>query len=118
MTEQKPKKFYVRFSREADFDKICDFYDLNAHKNVRKRHEELIKKLVKDGAVILIEDEDGKIVASSVSYPHKVADKEGIERVQWQEIGSTRVVLRVRPITASLLKLSTLPSGRRLISIW
>ena len=97
MTEEKPKKYYVRFSKEADFDKVCEFYDMNAHKNVRKRQQELVKKLVKDGAVVIIEDEHGAIVASSITYPHKVTDSDGVEHVKWQELGTTRCVLNGYP---------------------
>lgn len=93
----KPTKYFVRFSSTADFDKIVEFYDLNAHKNVRKRQHELMKKLVEDGAVVMIEDAQGKIVAASITYPHTVTDKNGIEHVQWQEIGTTRIVLNGYP---------------------
>lgn len=94
MTEpQKPKKYYVRFSQPADEAKILEFYDLNGHKNVRKREATLLRDRIEEGAVVFIEDEAGKIVASSITYPHKVKDSDGVEHVKWQEIGSTRVVL-------------------------
>lgn len=92
-----PDKYFVRFSTAADHQKIMDFYELNAHKNVRKRQSDLVQKLADTGAVILIEDAQGKIVASSITYPHKVTDPDGVERVKWQEIGSTRIVLNGYP---------------------
>lgn len=92
-----PQKYFVRFSRAADFDKISEFYDLNSHKNVLKRQTELMKQLAKDGAVILIEDGTGKIVAASITYAHKTTDKNGVERVEWQEVGTTRCVLNGYP---------------------
>lgn len=93
----KPTKYFIRFSAKEDFDKIVEFYDLNAHKNVRKRQTELMKKLAEDGAVVIIEDEKGKIVAASITYPHTVTDKNGQERVEWQEVGTTRIVLNGYP---------------------
>jgi len=95
MTE--PKKYYIRFSTANDYDKIMEFYDDNAHKSVRKRQQELMKQLAEDGAIVLIEDDKGTIVASSITYAHKVTDKNGIEHVQWQEIGTTRIVLNGFP---------------------
>jgi len=92
-----PKKLFIRFSNANDFDNIMEFYELNAHKNVRKRQSDLMKQLAEDGAVVLIEDEQGKIVAASMTYPHKTPDKAGVERVQWQEIGTTRIVLNGYP---------------------
>ena len=88
-----PKKYYIRFSVEEDFDRISEFYDLNAHKNVLKREHDLMKQLTGDGAVILVEDEKGKIVAASITYAHKAKDEHGVEHVQWQELGTTRCVL-------------------------
>jgi hypothetical protein len=90
---KKPAKYFIRFSQAEDFDKISEFYDLNAHKNVRKREHDLIKHLAEDGAVILVEDEKGRIVASSITYAHKGLDDKGVEHVMWQELGTTRCVL-------------------------
>lgn len=92
-----PEKYYIRFANKDDFDKIVEFYDLNAHKNVRKREQALMKTLADDGAVILIEDAKGKIVAASITYPHKATDDKGNEVVKWQEMGTTRIVLNGYP---------------------
>jgi hypothetical protein len=92
-----PKKYFVRFSQKEDHDKVLEFYNLNAHHNVRKRETELVKKMADEGAVVLIEDEKGAIVAASITYGHKVKDKDGVEHVKWQEIGSTRIVLNGFP---------------------
>lgn len=97
MPESNLPKYYVRFSQTADRDKILDFYDLNAHKNVLKRDVDLMKHLVDDGAVVLVEDEQGKIVASSITYSHKVSDAQGIEHTQWAELGTTRIALNGYP---------------------
>jgi hypothetical protein len=88
-----PKKYFIRFSVEEDFDRISEFYDLNTHKNVLKREHDLMKQMTTDGAVILVEDEKGKIVAASITYAHKAKDEHGVEHVQWQELGTTRCVL-------------------------
>ncbi len=92
-----PKKYYVRFSQEADFNKIADFYDINAHQNVLKREHDLIQKMTDDGAVIIVEDEKGTIVAASITWPHKVTDANGVETIKWHELGTTRCVLNGYP---------------------
>lgn len=93
----KNPKYFVRFSQPADEKKILEFYDLNSHQNVRKREATILRERINDGAVVLIEDEKGKIVASSITYPHKTTDSDGVEHVKWQEIGSTRIVLNGYP---------------------
>jgi hypothetical protein len=90
-------KYYIRFSTTEDFDKILDFYDLNAHKNVLKRDHDLMKELAENGSVVLVEDEKGKIVAASITYSHKALDEHGVEHVQWLELGTTRCVLNGYP---------------------
>lgn len=92
-----PKKYFVRFSKVEDEQKILDFYDLNAHQNVRKRETDILRNRIEDGSVVLIEDEQGTIVASSITYPHKTTDAAGEERTKWQEVGSTRIVLNGYP---------------------
>lgn len=110
MSDKTPK-YYIRFSNAQDFKNVLDFYDINVHANVRKRQHELMKELVEDGAVILIEDEKGKIVASSITYPHKTTDKNGVEHVEWQEIGSTRMVLNGYPgLFDAMIAMQTLRS--------
>lgn len=93
----KPQKYFVRFSRPEDEKKIFDFYNLNAHQNVLQREVDLMKSLIEDGAVVLVEDAQGKIVASSITYPHKDKDANGVEHVKWQEIGTTRIALNGYP---------------------
>lgn len=95
--EAKPKKYFVRFSKPEDEQKVLEFYDLNSHQNVRKREADLLRHRIEDGSVVLVEDAQGKIVASSITYPHKTTDSDGDEHVKWQEIGSTRIVLNGYP---------------------
>lgn len=97
MTDKAPEKYYIRFSKTEDFDKLCEFYDVSAHKNVLKREHDLMKGLTEDGAVVIVEDAKGKIVAASITYAHKATDKHGVERIEWQEIGTTRCVLNGYP---------------------
>ncbi|MEZ0262303.1 MAG: hypothetical protein ACAH80_14955 [Alphaproteobacteria bacterium] len=105
----KPTKYFIRFSSKEDSDKIVEFYDLNAHKNVRKRQQELMKQLVDDGAVVIIEDEKGKIVAASITYPHTATDEKGNEVVKWQEMGTTRITLNGYPgLFDALITMQTL----------
>src|SRR5476651_2251495 len=92
-----PKKYFIRFSKTEDFDNISDFYDLNGHKNVLKRQTDLMKQLTEDGAVVIVEDDKGKIVAASITYAHKATGKDGVERIEWQELGTTRCVLNGYP---------------------
>ena len=97
MTDAKPPKYFIRFSQETDFNKVAAFYDINAHENVLKRENDLIRKMVDDGAVIIVEDEKGTIVASSITWPHKVTDANGVEQTKWHELGTTRCVLNGYP---------------------
>jgi hypothetical protein len=87
------KKLYVRFSTAADEQKIFDYYNDNEHKFVAKRDPEIWKERIASGAVTLIEDEQGKIVASSIHYPLIVKDEKGDDVHKWSEIGSVRVTL-------------------------
>ena len=89
---QKTPKLYVRFSSaKMDTQKVLDFYETHKHKNVRKREEKLLKKMVELGAVTIVEDEQGTIVASSISYPCRV-NENGKDICKWSEVGSTRIV--------------------------
>lgn len=85
------KKLFIKFSTQADEKKIFDFYATNQHQFVFQRDPEVWKERISSGAVTLIEDEAGKIVASSISYPIVVKDADGNDVHKWTEIGSTRV---------------------------
>ena len=85
-------RFFIRFSSKEDIEKVSDFYDMNAHKGVRKRRMDVLTELCTNGSIVLAENEDGKIVGASISYPHATTDADGIERVKWVEVGSTRIV--------------------------
>jgi hypothetical protein len=87
------KKLFVRFATVQDERDIFDFYAANEHAFVFQRHPEVWKERIASGAVTIIHDEDGKIVASSISYPITETDKNGNEAHQWTELGSTRVAL-------------------------
>lgn len=87
------KKLFVRFSTTADEDDIFDFYAQNEHQFVFKRDPEVWRERIASGAVTIIHDEDGKIMASSISYPVTKTDENGVDRHMWTEIGSTRVSL-------------------------
>lgn len=86
--ETPAKKHFVRFSREDDFAALMDFYKANPHKNVCDRNLALLRELVTNGSVTLIQAEDGEIIASSISYP--LQDANGTQK--WLEIGTTRIV--------------------------
>lgn len=87
------QKLYVRYSNSADEKKIFDYYAENEHAFVAKREPELWKERIASGAVTLIEDEQGKIVASSIHYPLVVQNDKGEDIHKWSEIGSVRVTL-------------------------
>lgn len=87
------KKLYVRFSTAADEQKIFDYYAENQHEFVAKREPEVWKERIASGAVTMIEDENGKIVASSIHYPLVVKNEAGEDVHKWSEIGSVRVTL-------------------------
>ena len=85
-------KYYIRFSQAEDLDRLVEFYTDNSHKNVRQREIDAMKPLIEDGFVAFIEDENGEVVGSSISYPHKVKEN-GVEKVKWLEIGTARITL-------------------------
>lgn len=88
-----PQKLYVRFSTPDDEKKIFDFYNQNQHTFVFLRDPAVWKERIAAGAITLIEDEAGTIVASSISYPALTKDSAGNDVHQWTEVGSTRVAL-------------------------
>ncbi len=91
-TAAKPEKFYVRYSKPEDAEKIIKFYMDNQHHNVRMRVEKMLTDRIDDGDVVLIENEKGDIVGSSVVYPLMGKDEHGKEVVKWQEIGTLRII--------------------------
>ncbi len=107
MTDE-PTRYYLRFSQAADHKKLLEFYDSHAHKNVLKRNAALLKSMISDGAVILMEDKAGKIVAASITYPYAAADDKARENVKWQEIGTLRCTVNGYGLLAALVSLQTL----------
>lgn len=94
--ENDTKKYFVRFSRSDDFDRLMTFYKANPHKNVCDRTEDLLRELVDNGSVTIIQDAETKdIVAASVSTLLKGAD--GGPAHKWLEIGATRSILNGYP---------------------
>lgn len=90
MKKTEPKTYYVRMARAGETDKVAAFYQDNKHHNVRERGKEILKQHIDDGSVVIIEAEDGTIVASSVCYAHSTTE-DGKETVKWVEMGSTRI---------------------------
>ena len=86
-------KLYVRFSTAQDEQKIFDYYNEHQHEFVAKRDPEIWKERISSGAVTLIEDDKGKIVASTICYPLVVQNDQGEDVHKWTEIGSVRVTL-------------------------
>jgi len=103
-----PTRYYPRFSQAKDLENLLKFYDMNAHKNVLKRDQELFKKMVNDGDVVLIEDEAGKIAASSIMYPFVSKDAAGNDNVKWHEIGTLRCTLNGYGLMDTLVSMQTL----------
>lgn len=88
------KKYFVRYSSSDDFDRLMAFYKANPHKNVDERNESLMRKLVENGSVTLIQSaETGEVVAASISYP--LDGDDGSQK--WLEIGTTRSILNGYP---------------------
>ncbi|MBI3441029.1 MAG: hypothetical protein HY052_04385 [Proteobacteria bacterium] len=88
-----PKKLFVRFSTAQDEKDIFEFYAYHQHQFVFQRDPEVWKERIASGAVTLIQDEDGKIVASAISYPVMKKGANGNEVHEWTEIGSVRVAV-------------------------
>lgn len=93
---QRPPRYFVRFSNADDLGKILEYYSINPHSSVVDRRRELMTELSKRGSVTLIEDEQGSIVGSSVSYPLDV-ESDGGKKTRWVEVGSTRMTLNGYP---------------------
>jgi hypothetical protein len=87
------QNLYVRFSTGADLGRIVDFYNNNKSPYVFPREAAVWKERAEAGAVTLIEDDHGRIVASSISYPIIVPDADGNPVHKWTEIGSTLIAL-------------------------
>ncbi len=85
------KKLYVRFSTKADEQAIFDYYASHTHKFVFQRDPAIWRERIASGAVTLIEDAQGKIVGSSISYPIMGKDDKGNDIHRWSELGSTRI---------------------------
>lgn len=85
------KKLFVRYAEPADEKAVFDFYNNNQHEFVAKRDPDVWRERIANGAVTLIEDEDGKILASAISYPVVVLNDQGEEVHKWTELGSVRV---------------------------
>lgn len=90
-------KLYVRFSNLDDYDKLMEFYEKHAHKNVTDRSNNLMRELSDKGSIVIIEDAlKGDIIGASVSYPCYGEGKNGEEQ-KWLEVGTTRIVLNGYP---------------------
>ena len=92
MTAKKdePTKYYIRMAEASDIDNILDFYHANKHDNVRERDATVLEERADHGSIVIIEDEDGALVAASISYAHSI-EKDGEDVVKWTEVGSTRI---------------------------
>ncbi len=102
------KKLFVRFSSTSDEAAIFDFYEQHQHEFVAKRDPDVWKERIASGAVTIIHDEDGNIVASSISYPVTRQNAAGEEVHAWTEIGSTRVALEGLGLFKTLLSAQVL----------
>ena len=97
------EKLYVRFSNSGDVEAIRNFYQENQHQFVFQREPEVVRERVEAGAVTIIEDSKGNIVASSISYPIIVTDEEGNSAQKWTEVGSTRIALEGAGVFKTLI---------------
>jgi hypothetical protein len=101
------KKLFVRFSTAQDEKAIFDFYAQNQHQFVFQRDPAVWKERIASGAVTLIHDDTGKIVASSIAYPIIKKDANGNDVHEWTELGSARVQLDgiglARPLISALV---------------
>lgn len=101
------QKLYVRFSSANDIDNIVRFYRDNKSPFVFERERAVWLERATAGAVTLIEDAAGKIVASSISYPIRPQGASA-ERHAWTEIGSTMVALTNVGLFKTLIAAQTL----------
>lgn len=85
---QKTEKVKLRFSQPKDSPQILAYYKENAHQHVHIRDPKWITDHVGKGQFLILENEDGEIIASSATYDYVTeADTDG--RPSFFEIGST-----------------------------
>jgi hypothetical protein len=87
------KKLYIRHATPADEQAVFRFYAENPHEFVCERDHDVWRERLSAGAVTLVENEDGKIVAAAISYPVCVRDENGQSVHMWSELGSMRIIL-------------------------
>lgn len=87
-------KLFVRYSEAADEQAVFDFYQVNKHEFVFRRDPEVWRERISNGAVTVVEDEAGHIVAASIIYPIIIKDADGNDKHGWSEIGSVNVALK------------------------
>ena len=94
MTQDQPaENLYLRFSTVDDTQAIVEYYTQNRSPFVFLRDYDTWKERISAGAVTIVENEAGGIVASSISYPVVSTDESGHARHKWTEIGSTLIAL-------------------------
>jgi hypothetical protein len=115
------KKLFLRPSGPKDADAVIDFYADNPHQYVYQRAADVLRERVESGAVMMIVDEDDKIMATAISYPLITKDAAGSDVHDWSEIGSVRVALGetglFKPLVSALVLNSWLfePPGDRFV---
>ncbi|MDD9899559.1 MAG: hypothetical protein OXT65_01105 [Alphaproteobacteria bacterium] len=107
MTEEMTR-YYPRFSRDGDYDKLINFYEGHPHQSILKRNAPLIKKMIDEGTVIMLENKDGDIIAASVTYPYAAKNAAGNDNVKWQEVGTLRSAVGGFGLVDALVSLQTL----------
>lgn len=94
MTDPQTKRFFIRFSSAGDHDRIVDFHQKHPHPNVFGREPGLFARMISGGSTILVEAEDGRIIAASTAYPMTAP---GSDAARWVEVGTTRIAEHLAP---------------------
>lgn len=89
--------YVLRFTQEADVQKVMDFCAATRHAGVRARDPDVLKASVSDGSVLVLENPKGGIEGMIAIYPLLERDEKGAERQRWAELGSVRILLNGFP---------------------
>lgn len=100
-------QLFLRQAVSADEAAVFEFYRNNTHPYVFGRDPDVWRERIANGAVTMIEDGAGQIVAAAIGYPVVVPDSTGAPEHIWSEVGSVNVALKhsglFTPMVAALV---------------
>ena len=83
----------VRFSSQADVERIAKFYYNNQHPQVDPISDKELVLLAESGRFLLFSDNEGEVKAASAAKTRAVYDQSEEKLLTWTEIGATMSVV-------------------------